>query len=176
MVVSAPATTLHQARPATKATLDAFEALGIAVFPQEVGRKGSRVHGWPEMPTDTAIALTHQAASRGEVNVAGRTGAGVAVLDPDAKGGADPAGVVASIREAAGDAIIAIVKTRRGYHVWLAVTESVGKPPISVKAERRMTDEVPQQKVAPQASIEAMRTSKKKRCSSGHTRATDRLP
>jgi len=126
MVVSAPATTLHQARPATKATLDAFEALGIAVFPQEVGRKGSRVHGWPEMPTDTAIALTHQAASRGEVNVAGRTGAGVAVLDPDAKGGADPAGVVASIREAAGDAIIAIVKTRRGYHVWLAVTESVG--------------------------------------------------
>jgi PAS domain S-box-containing protein len=39
--------------------------------------------------------------------------------------------------------------------------ESVGKPPRRCSSEKRITDDVPQQKAAPQASLEASTTSKK---------------
>ena len=55
------------------------------------------------------------------------------------------------------------------------MTESVGKPPISASAEKRITDDVPQQNAAPQASFDGITMSKKKRCSSGQTSAARRF-
>ena len=56
-----------------------------------------------------------------------------------------------------------------------SVTVSVAMPPASTSACTRNTAEVPQQKAAPQASLQGISTLKKKRCSSGHSRAISRL-
>src|ERR1700679_673970 len=56
-----------------------------------------------------------------------------------------------------------------------SVTKAVGKPPISISAENRMMDDVPQQKARSHASFEGMMMSKKNRCSSGKTSEIARL-
>lgn len=101
-----------------------LQKLGIAVFPSRLGRKGTWVKGWPTMPAKEAAQQLLKA--RGEINLAGRTGGGFAVIDLDAKGERDPDEVLALVRRKAEDTIIAIVRTRRGYHIWLRVTTSVG--------------------------------------------------
>src|SRR5688572_17630182 len=70
-------------------TLAAFERLGIPVFPSRYGRKGSYVEHWPELPLDDALHTTREAAAKSRINLAGRTGHGVAVLDLDAASGLD---------------------------------------------------------------------------------------
>jgi hypothetical protein len=105
-------------------TLEFFAKLGIAVFPGTPNKKGSYVEGWPEMPADLAIALTLGDFAARPVNLAGRDG--VAVLDLDAKSGVDPAEMLALLRGRLESAIIAIVRTGRGYHVWARIVASVG--------------------------------------------------
>ena len=106
-------------------TISAFERLGIAVFPATLRTKGSYVEGWPHMPAAEAIARTRRDGQR-TINLAGRTGDGVGLLDLDAKEGVDPDEMLGVLRRLVGLAIIAIVRSSRGYHVWLRVTASVG--------------------------------------------------
>ncbi|MBI5289799.1 MAG: bifunctional DNA primase/polymerase [Chloroflexi bacterium] len=122
---TAPGTT-EEHRRQTERTIARFERLGIATFPSAFGRKGSHLTGWPGMAAPEAVDSTRNAASAGRINVAGRTGDGVAVLDLDAKDGVQPTEMLEQLRQLLGPAIIAIVRTSRGYHVWLKVTASVG--------------------------------------------------
>lgn len=121
--------------PTTLETLDFCDSLGVAVFPQRRGLKGSFVEGWPDLPVEAALALTREEASLGPINLAGRTGGGCAVLDYDGKD-VDPHTAVADVLPRLGDAVIGVVETGalrpetgrvgRGLHVWVAVAESVG--------------------------------------------------
>jgi hypothetical protein len=128
MVASAPPRSLRQAEPgaATLATLDAFEGLGIAVFPNGLRKKGTYVKGWPEMTATEALKRTRAEAQARPINLAGRTGGGIGAIDLDAKNGIDPDAMLVFLRARIESAIIAIVRTARGYHVWLAVLASVG--------------------------------------------------
>ena len=56
-----------------------------------------------------------------------------------------------------------------------SVTVSVAMPPQANSAETRTTADVPQQKAAPQASLQGIKTLKKNRCSLGQTVEDKRL-
>jgi Bifunctional DNA primase/polymerase, N-terminal len=107
-------------------TIRLLERAGIATFPSKMGRKGSYVTGWPTMAAVDAIALTRQELAKKRIGLAGRTGNRVAVCDLDAKSGVDPKEMLHVLRRLLGPAIIAIVRTGRGFHIWLQVAESVG--------------------------------------------------
>lgn len=129
MVSSAPPRILRDIAPtdgAVQATLGAFEELGIAVFPQRLRKKGTWAEGWPTKPIAEALSLSRAQAGQGQINLAGRTGAGVGVLDLDAKSGLDPDELLRLLLPRVEPALIAVVKTGRGYHLWLAVSDSVG--------------------------------------------------
>jgi hypothetical protein len=114
-------------RERAEETIAAFQELGIPVLPQKLRRKGSYVTGWPIVPVDRSAAMSREALRRqGNINLAGRTGQGTAVIDPDGKNGIDPAAVLGRIIAEAYDALICVVKTARGYQSWLRVVESVG--------------------------------------------------
>jgi hypothetical protein len=89
-------------------------------------RKGSYVAGWPTMSAGDAIARTRQDLAHARIGLAGRTGDGVAVFDLDAKDGVVPSEMLPVLRRLVGPAVIAIVRTSRGFHMWLRVAESVG--------------------------------------------------
>jgi len=107
-------------------TLRSFEDAGIAVFPGRVGRKGSYTESWPGMSAEAAFACTRRAHAAGPINLAGRTGNGWAVLDLDGQGDVRPDELLPLLRQRLGDSVFAIVKTRRGFHLWVRVKEGVG--------------------------------------------------
>jgi hypothetical protein len=114
-----------------EATLRFFERAGIPVFPAEPGGKGSHVPGWPDLPAEEAWARTRRALASGRpVNLAGRTGGGWAVLDLDAKG-RDPDGVLEALLPRLQGAVLGVVRTARGLHVWVRVTEDVPSGPCA---------------------------------------------
>lgn len=114
-------------RDPAEETIAAFQALGIAVLPQKLRRKGSYVAGWPIMPVDQSAATSREALRRqGATNLAGRTGDGKAVIDLDGKNGLDAAATLGRIIAEAFWALICVVRTARGYQIWLRVSESVG--------------------------------------------------
>lgn len=106
-------------------TIATFERSGIAVFPAGWRRKGSYVQDWPKMALDEAVATTRRDLKK-LINVAGRSGNGVAVFDLDAKNAVDPDEMRHVLVRLIGPAIIAIVRTSRGFHLWVQVAESVG--------------------------------------------------
>ncbi len=107
-------------------TLRSFEGLGIAVFPAKKGTKGTYVAGWPEITVPEAHSLTRAELDRGPVNLAARTGHGWAVIDLDSKNGAGADQMLALLRQRLGSAVAAVVRTRRGFHIWARVSEAVG--------------------------------------------------
>jgi len=107
-------------------TLRLFEGAGIAVFPARRGSKGTYVTGWPDMSVANAICLTRAELRRGRINLAGRTGNGSAVIDLDDKDGADPREILTLLLRRLGSAVFAVVRTRRGFHIWIRVQEAVG--------------------------------------------------
>jgi hypothetical protein len=106
-------------------TIDAFAESGIAVFPSQFGKKGSWVKGWPTMPIAESVEISRTALRRQMINIAGRTGSGFAVLDLDAKTGS-PDDIMPVLRDVLEDAMVAVVKTARGFHLWVRVEEEVG--------------------------------------------------
>jgi hypothetical protein len=102
------------------------EQSAIAVLPSRGGRKGSYVGGWPDMPVGEAIATTRRDLAAKPINLAARTGDGTAVFDLDAKNGVDPGEMLQLLRRLVGPAIMAIVRTSRGFHIWVQVTGPVG--------------------------------------------------
>jgi hypothetical protein len=107
-------------------TLRWLEREEIAVFPAPVGQKGSYVTRWQDRSATDAAAITKQRLSTGPINLAGRTGNGAAVFDLDAKNGVEPTEMLQVLRRLLGPAIMAIVRTSRGFHIWVRVVESVG--------------------------------------------------
>jgi len=122
--IAAPAG--HARRDETLRTLQAFEEAGITVFPASLGRKGSYVEGWPSLRMVDALARTRRDLARKPINLSGRTGDGWAVIDLDDKDGARPDEMLPVLCARLQGSIFAIVKTRRGYHIWVRVRESVG--------------------------------------------------
>ncbi len=116
----------QQYHAAAEWTVQRFEEFGIAVFPARARRKGSHVTGWPDMPAAVAISKTRAALADKKSNLAGRTGDGWAVIDLDASGGVDPEAMLAQLLELLGAAVVAVVKTKRGFHIWIGVNEPVG--------------------------------------------------
>ena len=78
------------------------------------------------MAADEATAITRRDLAHKAVNLAGRTGNGVAVFDLDAKNDVDPVEMLQVLRRLIGPAIIAIVRTSRGFHLWAQVADPVG--------------------------------------------------
>ena len=107
-------------------TLRLFEEAGIAVFPAKPRTKGTHVAGWPDTTVADALSLTRAELARGPINLAGRTGNGWAVIDLDDKDGADSREILALLRQRLGSAVFAVVRTRRGFHIWVRVQEAVG--------------------------------------------------
>jgi len=123
------ATPLPQAdgyRSTANETIAFFEQCGVAVFPSGVRRKGTYIEGWPAVAVGDAIAATKSALSTRRINVAGRSGNGFAVLDLDCKGGVDAEEMLRALCRLLGPAVMAAVRTSRGYHLWVQVVESVG--------------------------------------------------
>jgi hypothetical protein len=125
-VVSSPTRSADDGilRRTSPSPIDVLEELGVAVFPQRQGQKGTWVRGWPTV--SLADALLERLAARGRINLAARAGNGIAVLDLDGKDGREPDRQLPDVLSKLGDAVIGVVSTARGFHVWLAVRESVG--------------------------------------------------
>lgn len=115
------------ASPSWEETLALCEGAGIAVFPAAWGSKGTSVAGWPQMSAAEAWARTRRAlASGAPLNLAGRTGGGWAVLDLDGKEGAEPEAALERLMERLRGSVLGLVRTARGFHVWVRVVEEVG--------------------------------------------------
>jgi hypothetical protein len=107
-------------------TIRLFEGAGIAVFPARRRTKGTYVPGWPEMTVAGALSLTRAELDRGRINLAGRTGDGWAAIDLDDKNGAEPEDMLALLLRQLGSAVLAVVRTQRGFHIWVRVREAAG--------------------------------------------------
>lgn len=116
----------HPNRLHAERTLRLFGEAGIAIFPARRGTKGTYVAGWPKITAANSVSLTRAELDCGPVNLAARTGDGWAVIDLDDKDGANPQEMLALLLRRLGSAVLAAVRTRRGFHVWVRVREAVG--------------------------------------------------
>ncbi|HXG36089.1 MAG TPA: bifunctional DNA primase/polymerase, partial [Dehalococcoidia bacterium] len=105
--------------------VEMFQAWGIAVFPGPFGQKGTRVKGWPDLDSARAAAICRQAAQRGRLNIAARTGPQLAVIDLDGREGVDPEQALERLR-ALLPANVAVSRTGKGFHVLFRPKKCLG--------------------------------------------------
>ena len=121
---------------ATEQQYKRYRSLGLKVLTAPLKTKGARVPGWAEMSPDEAARLTApQIDGYTHLNLAICTCPGLSVIDLDGRDGVDADLALQAILTLLGPEVakrVEIVKTPRGYHLYMRFTAPVADQPMAM--------------------------------------------